>query len=262
MWPSQHVPGSALQRLAIQHAWPAVSAGQIASVLLMLVGIAAIHNNSVILLACGLPFDRALPWHKMLAASSILHGVIHLAAFYAGGRAETMAYARDASHHIFKDISKAYGMEVTGAHYLRAQHNARLVHYTVGQVCQEGFRHLHRSYTSWCWAPARRATFGTDIRACISESCISTGRACRIQRVASTPKNGINFAGWALLASMVAMSAMAVPWVTHRCFALFYRTHILFALLTGGLALLHGFGAAAWSGYAPASVPGAIFWPD
>ena len=59
---------------------------------------------------------------------------------------------------------------------------------------------------------------------------------------------------------MVAMSAIAVPWVASRCFAAFYRTHLLFALLTGILALFHGFGSAAWNGYAPASVPGALFW--
>jgi hypothetical protein len=59
---------------------------------------------------------------------------------------------------------------------------------------------------------------------------------------------------------MIAMSAMAVPWVAHRCFAAFYRTHVIFALLTGLCALFHGFGSAVWNGYAPMSIPGAIFW--
>lgn len=59
---------------------------------------------------------------------------------------------------------------------------------------------------------------------------------------------------------MFGMSMLAVPWVAHRCFAAFYRTHILFALLTGVLALMHGFGQAGWNGYRPKSVPGAAFW--
>lgn len=67
-------------------------------------------------------------------------------------------------------------------------------------------------------------------------------------------------AGWALLASMVAMSSLALPWVTKRSFPSFYRSHILFALLTGVLGLMHGFGSAVWNHYAPASVPGALFW--
>lgn len=59
---------------------------------------------------------------------------------------------------------------------------------------------------------------------------------------------------------MFAMSMLAVPWVANRCFAAFYRTHIFFALATGILALLHGFGQAGWNRYWPKSVPGAAFW--
>ena len=80
----------------------------------MCVYIVAIHNNSVILLIFGLPFDRALPWHKMLAFSSIFNGLIHGFAFYVGGRAKTMQYAAKDHHHIFTHVSKAYGMECTG----------------------------------------------------------------------------------------------------------------------------------------------------
>jgi hypothetical protein len=89
----------------------------------------------------------------------------------------------------------------------------------------------------------------TELRCCMHLQCQHAHR-----------QRGDAHAGWALFASMVAMSAMAVPWVAARCFAAFYRTHVLFALLTGVLALLHGFGSAVWNGYAPASVPGAIFW--
>ena len=91
-----------------------VFAGHVASVCLMIVYIIAIHNNSIILLLSGLPFDRALPWHKMLAFSAIINGLLHASAFYVGGRADTMTYARQASHHVFTGVTKAYGMEVTG----------------------------------------------------------------------------------------------------------------------------------------------------
>lgn len=61
----------------------------------------AMHNNSVILLALGLPFDRSLPWHKLLAASSIFNSLVHALAFYLNGRNDTMPDA-DKSHHIMK----------------------------------------------------------------------------------------------------------------------------------------------------------------
>lgn len=71
---------------------------------------------------------------------------------------------------------------------------------------------------------------------------------------------GMEISGWALLASMAAMSSLAVPWVAKRCFTVFYRTHVIFALLTGILALFHGFGSAVWNDYVPMSIPGALFW--
>ena len=59
---------------------------------------------------------------------------------------------------------------------------------------------------------------------------------------------------------MAAMSMLALPKFANRCFAAFYRTHIFFALATGVLALMHGFGQAGWNHYWPKSVPGAAFW--
>lgn len=103
------------QRLCRVYVCAVSYAGQDASVILMIVYIVAIHNSVVFLLLFGLPFDRALPWHKMLAFSSIFNSLIHMASFYVGGRAHTMEYARAAKHHMFKHITKAYGMEVTGA---------------------------------------------------------------------------------------------------------------------------------------------------
>jgi hypothetical protein len=66
--------------------------------------------------------------------------------------------------------------------------------------------------------------------------------------------------GWMLLAAMVSMSCLALPFVARHSFTTFYRTHILLALAVFVFALFHGFGSAVWHGYAPMSVPGALFW--
>ena len=81
----------------------------------MVTYLVAIHNNSVLLLAFGLPFDRALPWHKMLAFSSLFNAVIHAAAFYYGDRAQGLPWQPDPEHHIYTHLTRAYGMEITGA---------------------------------------------------------------------------------------------------------------------------------------------------
>jgi shikimate kinase len=75
--------------------------------------IVAIHNNSVFLLALGLPFDRALPWHKLMAFAAIFNSLVHAMSFYFNGRAKTMPDAYT-EHHIITRLTKAYGMEVTG----------------------------------------------------------------------------------------------------------------------------------------------------
>jgi hypothetical protein len=67
-------------------------------------------------------------------------------------------------------------------------------------------------------------------------------------------------AGWLLFAFIAATSAVALPWVTKRFFAFFYRCHLAFALLIGVAALCHGFGSAVFNGYLPMSIPGATFW--
>lgn len=82
----------------------------------MVVYLVAIHNNSVLLLVAGLPFDRALPWHKLLAFSALFNSLIHMAAFYHGGRASGLpAVDPSPDHHIYTHLTRAYGMEITGA---------------------------------------------------------------------------------------------------------------------------------------------------
>jgi hypothetical protein len=73
----------------------------------------AMHNNSVLLLALGLPFDRALPWHKLLALAVIFNSVVHGLTFYVGHRADVMPDAYS-DYHLAPPLSKAYGMEISG----------------------------------------------------------------------------------------------------------------------------------------------------
>ena len=90
-------------------------AGTMAVFILMLTFFMAIHSNVVALLLLGLPFDRQLPWHKLLALSTCFHSVIHLIAFYAGGRSDTMPDAEEPYHFSVMWRRNAYGMEVSGA---------------------------------------------------------------------------------------------------------------------------------------------------
>jgi hypothetical protein len=90
------------------------AAGHISSILLMTTYIVAMHNNSVLLLALGLPFDRALPWHKLLALAAIFNSLVHGLTFYVAHRADSMPDAYS-SYHMAPLLSKAYGMEISGA---------------------------------------------------------------------------------------------------------------------------------------------------
>ena len=94
---------------------PCVCAGTMAVFMLMLTFFMAIHSNVVALLLLGLPFDRQLPWHKLLAVSTCFHALIHLIAFYAGGRSDTMPDAGVPYHFSFLWDKHGYGMEVSGA---------------------------------------------------------------------------------------------------------------------------------------------------
>ena len=109
-------------------AWPtyqamlvtaAQTAGRIASLLLMSTFFAAVHNNSLLLLAFGLPFDRALPWHKLLAFSAIVNSTVHLLAFYVSDQAKSVVDAYS-DYHITKATTKVKGLEISGVLWLQA----------------------------------------------------------------------------------------------------------------------------------------------
>ena len=73
-----------------------------------------VHNNSLLLLILGLPFDRALPWHKLLALAAIVNSVVHLLAFYVGGRGSSVINPDDA-YHMHSNLTKVIGLEISGA---------------------------------------------------------------------------------------------------------------------------------------------------
>jgi Ferric reductase like transmembrane component len=82
---------------------------------MMCVYFVAMHNNSLLLLLLGLPFDRALPWHKLLALSAVVNSILHGLSYYAGGRAKSMPDTRNDPYHMLPHVKAPLGMEVSGA---------------------------------------------------------------------------------------------------------------------------------------------------
>ena len=74
------------------------------------------HSNAVLLLFLGLPFDRALPWHKLLALSTLLNSTVHFIACYAGyhhvSHGEELAQQ---PYHIIHSWGFQLGMQLSGA---------------------------------------------------------------------------------------------------------------------------------------------------
>ena len=84
--------------------------------MLMLTYFVAMHSNAVLLLFLGLPFDRALPWHKLLALSTLLNSTVHFIACYAGyhhvSHGEELAQQ---PYHIIHSWGFQLGMQLSGA---------------------------------------------------------------------------------------------------------------------------------------------------
>lgn len=59
---------------------------------------------------------------------------------------------------------------------------------------------------------------------------------------------------------MLAMSALGIPWLTRRCYAAFFRVHVLMAIATLIGVAFHGFGAAVVAGVMPLAIPGGLLW--
>jgi hypothetical protein len=92
--------------------------------MLMLTYFAALHNNGPLLLLLGLPLDRALPWHKLLALSTLANSAVHLAVSYATQEehvGSTLATGSDSGHltsegYLVSGWDFRTGMEASGAH--------------------------------------------------------------------------------------------------------------------------------------------------
>lgn len=80
--------------------------------MIMLVFWAAMHVNSLLLLAIGLPFDRALPWHKALAFSTIANSILHGISYYLAPAA--YGDMQDAEHMVLR-TGATFHMAASGA---------------------------------------------------------------------------------------------------------------------------------------------------
>lgn len=58
----------------------------------------------------------------------------------------------------------------------------------------------------------------------------------------------------------MVMTFMGWSYVSNRCFAAFYKVHVLSAAATIVGVVLHGFGAAVTSGVMPLALPGGALW--
>jgi Ferric reductase like transmembrane component len=84
----------------------------------MLIYFASMHSNGVLLLLFGLPFERALPWHRMLAISTFVQSLIHGLAYYFAHKRLQSPIAK--THFMDDMCSYGFAMETTGArHRLR-----------------------------------------------------------------------------------------------------------------------------------------------
>lgn len=63
-----------------------------------------------------------------------------------------------------------------------------------------------------------------------------------------------------LFAPIAAMSALGVPCLARRCYAAFFKAHIIMAAATLVAVAFHGFGAALAAGIMPLAIPGGLLW--
>ena len=90
-------------------------AGSVAAFMIMLVFWSAMHVNSLILLALGLPFDRALPWHKALAWSTIANSILHCISYFAAPA--SYGSMQDAEHLVL-ERGATFHMAASGAQHV------------------------------------------------------------------------------------------------------------------------------------------------
>jgi hypothetical protein len=93
------------------------AAGNAAATLLLLTFFAAMHSNGVLLLCLGLPLDRALPWHKLLALSSLANAAVHVAAWGGNGRQERRQTVIEERYVAVAGRAFQADMELSGANF-------------------------------------------------------------------------------------------------------------------------------------------------
>ena len=91
----------------------AVLAGKIAAAMLMLVFFTAMHANSLMLLLLGLPFDRTLPWHKVLALSTTFQGLLHGITYHLANE-RIVSVAPGSKYWMIQSVQFGSGMEISG----------------------------------------------------------------------------------------------------------------------------------------------------
>jgi hypothetical protein len=76
--------------------------------------ILAMHNNTVLLFFFGAPFERTLVWHKLVAANSLFHGLLHGVTFYLNDlHPSGHSMQMHPKYHMGR-TSFAYGMVISG----------------------------------------------------------------------------------------------------------------------------------------------------
>lgn len=83
------------------------------------------------------------------------------------------------------------------------------------------------------------------------------------RRLSCTPCHDLMLgacAGWMLMAPIVAMSALGIPWLSRHCYAAFFKVHVIMAAATLVGVVFHGFGAAVSAGVMPLAIPGGLLW--
>ena len=192
--------------------------------MLMLTYFAAMHANAVLMLFLGLPFGRALPWHKLLAASSIANSVVHTAAHYATlNRVKADKVMMEERYPQLHKWGFLFGMQLSGA----------LAHTLVISAAVHSVYQHRNGVVRWPHFP----DMGNPHMLMLQPS-----------------------AGWLLLAVLVLMVALALPVVTKRAFTLFFRVHVFCAFAVGVFVALHGFGVVLAEGRIPATIPGTMLW--
>ena len=86
------------------------------------------HVNSLFLLFMGLPFDRALPWHKALALSTVANAILHTISTYLSPLKFGPLSTLEDAEHVMSETGDTIHMVETGV--LATTSSVRCMHQT------------------------------------------------------------------------------------------------------------------------------------